>query len=179
MDGDDVSHPTRVARELELLSASGADAVGTWGGLFDATGAPFAVAETPLSSTSPAAAAVALERGTLVHASMIARRTWLLRHPYDEALSFAEDRDLWVRTANDSKFAVVPEPLYAIRVAVADDFDCVYRDAQRVNRLLFLRHGPDAVGWAERQARGESESRPGADPRRERAVRRGTARPCP
>jgi glycosyltransferase involved in cell wall biosynthesis len=148
MDGDDVSHPTRVARQLEVLASSGADAVGTWAGIFDDADRcrpPFAVIEVrPLPSTNRAAAA--LRRGTLIHASMMARRGWMLAHPYDEGLSFAEDRDLWVRTASDSTFAVVPEPLYAIRIALAGSFERDYARAQRINRSLFLRHGPRALG---------------------------------
>lgn len=144
MDADDVSHPTRLARALERLRASGADVVGTWAGLFDATNDVFGIVE---SAPLPPTRAVAIERGIIVHATMLARREWLLENPYDERLLRAEDLDLWCRTAESSSFAVVEEPLYAIRVrADAKVFEREYAYAQRYNRLVFLRHGPRAVG---------------------------------
>lgn len=144
MDADDVAHPTRIERQLALLRSSGADVVGTWAGLFDGTERVFAVME---SAPLPPTPRSALERGILVHATMLARRAWFQAHPYDEALTHAEDRDLWCRTAERATFAVVKEPLYAVRVDVREpDFGADYAAAQRVNRDLVLRYGPGAVG---------------------------------
>jgi glycosyltransferase involved in cell wall biosynthesis len=143
MDADDVSHPTRLAREVDILRSSRCDAVGTWAGLFSDDDDGFAVVEsTPLPPTP----ASALEGGILCHATMLARKPWLQANPYDESLLRAEDRDLWCRTATSS-FAVVEEPLYAIRVnAEASDFAAEYAYASRLNRELFLRYGPRSVG---------------------------------
>lgn len=146
MDADDISHPSRIARQLEIIRSSGCDVVGTWAGLVDRAGEPFSVME---AAPLPPSAAVALERGILVHASIVARRSWLLDNPYDDTLPFAEDRDLWCRTAERSRFAVVPEPLYVVRVAPeAERFAHEYAHAQRLNRVLIRRHGPRIVGLA-------------------------------
>ncbi len=146
MDADDVSHPTRISRELATLRSTGCDAVGTWAGLFGDVSGVFAVIE---SGPLPPTVASALQNGIFPHATMLARRQWLLDNPYDESLLRAEDLDLWCRTAASASFAVVPEPLYAVRVnASAGDFAADYAFAHRVNRRLFIRHGPRAVGIA-------------------------------
>ena len=53
----------------------------------------------------------------LLHASMLARREWCLRNPYQEDNSLAEDYELWLSAAikNDLKYAVIEEPLYYYR----------------------------------------------------------------
>lgn len=146
MDADDLSHPERLARQIPLLADPSIDAVGSWAALLDDDEAIIGVTE---SATLPASRRVALERGILVHASMVARREWLARHPYDERVTRAEDRDLWCRTAATSRFAVVGEPLYVVRVASrSPDFLSKYLESQRQNRDLFRRYGPEVVGRA-------------------------------
>jgi glycosyltransferase involved in cell wall biosynthesis len=145
MDGDDISHPERLARQLELVKRRPeCDAVGTWAALFeDAQHEAFAIVE---SSSLPPTRTQALEQATLAHATMLARREWLLANRYDESLPYAEDRDLYCRTIH-STFDVIREPLYAIRVGVGEqDLVRSYIDAQRVNRAIFLRHGPRVAG---------------------------------
>lgn len=145
MDGDDVVHPTRFARQMDRFrSTPELDVVGTWAGLVDEFGSVVGVVEAP---SLPASPRVALERGLLVHASIIARKRWLQRHPYDETLTRAEDRDLWCRSVNTTGFGVVEEPLYVVTCSSRDpDFLPDYICAQQQNRTLYLRHGPAAVG---------------------------------
>ena len=144
MDADDVAHPDRLARQLEALEAQSVDAVGTWIGLMDAQEHPFAVVE---SASHPASPNDALSRGLFPHATMLARRDWLLTHPYDETLTRAEDRDLWCRTVHGSRFAVVDDVLYLVRTsALRPEFLSDYVTSQRQNRRLALRYGPSLVG---------------------------------
>lgn len=145
MDGDDISHPDRLTRQLDLMRRRpDRDAVGTWAALFeDGQREAFAVVE---SASLPPTRRQALEQATLAHATMVARRDWLRTNRYDESLAYAEDRDLFCRTIH-ARFDVVREPLYAIRVGVGErDLVKSYVDAQRVNREIFLRHGPRVAG---------------------------------
>jgi len=146
MDADDVVHPERLARQLALLdSGPHLDAVGTWLGLIGADGEVFGVVE---SVRLPAPPSTALERALLPHASLLARRSWLLEHPYDETLTRAEDRDLWCRTVASARLAAVPLPLYVVRITARDErFIEDYVEAQRQNRTLYRRYGPSLVGW--------------------------------
>lgn len=145
MDADDVSHPSRLAKQIEYLESSPAcDVVGTWAGLVDDDGALLGILESP---PLPAPKGVVLERGLLIHPSIMGRRMWFLERPYDEALTRAEDRDLWCRAVSDSTFAVLQEPLHVLRVSPHDArFLTDYLDAHRQNRQLIWRYGPDSVG---------------------------------
>lgn len=160
MDADDVSHPSRLCAQLDLLARNpSCDAVGTWTALVGDDGAILAVNE---GRALPASPRVALQHGLISHATMIARRGWLRANPYDERLTRAEDRDLWCRTVRTSSFAVVPMPLYVVRVFHHEaGFLASYLESQRQNRILFLRYGPGAVGiggttrlWAASHAKG-------------------------
>jgi glycosyltransferase involved in cell wall biosynthesis len=144
MDADDISHPDRLRAEVDVLrNDATVDAVGTWAGLVDASGAVFAVAESAALPPTPMAA---LEHGILAHATMVARRRWLLANPYDERLTRTEDRDLWCRTASTARFAVVPRPLYVVRLCDGPGFVADYVEAQRQHRRILRERGPAMVG---------------------------------
>ncbi|WP_139850516.1 glycosyltransferase family 2 protein [Acinetobacter pullicarnis] len=53
----------------------------------------------------------------LLHASMLARKSWCLRNPYREDNALAEDYELWLSAAikDDLKYEVIQEPLYYYR----------------------------------------------------------------
>lgn len=148
MDADDVAHPRRLERQLALLERGGrdrCDVVGTWAGLIDDEGVLLGIVESPPLPPDPA---TVLKRGPLLHASIVGKRAWFVERPYDEVLTRAEDRDLWCRAIDDATFAVVPEPLYVIRVSTDDArFLPDYIDAQRQNRTIFWRHGLRRIGW--------------------------------
>jgi glycosyltransferase involved in cell wall biosynthesis len=148
MDADDVMHPTRLARQLGVLDAEpSVDVVGTWVALVDGNDSPFAVIE---SGPLPPSPRVALTHGILPHATVLGRRSWFAANPYNEALTRAEDRDLWCRTASTGHFAVVPECLYVVRIDVDKrSFLASYVEGQRQNRLIFETYGPAFVGRLE------------------------------
>ena len=145
MDADDVIHPARLARQVELLRARpSCDAVGTWVALADGHERVFAVGE---SGPLPASPRDALLHGILPHATLLGKRAWFAENPYDEALTRAEDRDLWCRTAATAHFAVVPECLYVVRVDVDKrSFLDSYVEGQRQNRLILAEYGPTLLG---------------------------------
>jgi glycosyltransferase involved in cell wall biosynthesis len=148
MDADDVMHPTRLSREMAVLATEpSCDVVGTWAVLVDGADHPFGVVE---GAPNPPTRATALLQGVLPHATVVCRRSWLLANPYDETLTRAEDRDLWCRTVTTTRFAVIPECLYVIRVDVdKPTFLASYVEGQRQNRQIFARYGPAFVGRLE------------------------------
>ena len=54
----------------------------------------------------------------ILHASLLARKSWYLRNKYNKNIIQAEDFDLWLQAAknNDLKYIVIEEPLYWYRV---------------------------------------------------------------
>ena len=148
MDADDLAHPRRLATQLAVLDQDAScDAVGTWAALVDKESAILAVVDFEEQPSDPR---VALQTGLMVHATMVARRSWLLAHPYDERFTRAEDRDLWCRVVRTSKIVVVPEVLYVQRVATRGrDFLRDYLESQRQNRQLYALYGPATIGVVE------------------------------
>ena len=145
MDADDVIHPTRLARQVAVLDADPAiDLVGTWAALADGAGRPFAAIESPPLPLTPRSVML---HGGFAHPTVLGKRTWFVANPYDEALTRAEDRDLWCRTAATGRFATVPHCLYVFRVDVSKrSFLASYLEGQRQNRSLFWKYGPTIVG---------------------------------
>lgn len=145
MDADDICHPRRLAEQLALLTNGNFDAIGSWIGLLNEHREPFAVVEAHPESLTPMQV---LERGVVPHPTLVASCKWFRRHPYDESLTRTEDRDLWCRAVRDTRFGVVRRPLYVLRVEADErDFVATYLETQRQNRSLFLRRGPEMVGW--------------------------------
>lgn len=65
-------------------------------------------------------AAMILEGVTnLLHASLLARKSWYLRNKYNEKRVIAQDFELWLQAAknNDLNYIVLEEPLYWYRVS--------------------------------------------------------------
>jgi glycosyltransferase involved in cell wall biosynthesis len=151
MDADDVMHPTRLERELQMLEQEpGLSAVGTWVAYAHAPKDLITVGEI----SPPSSRAEALRRGVLAHATVLARREFFLENPYDAAFDRAEDRELFFRTFVEGRFAAIPEPLYVIlprphRATFVEN----YRETCRQNRALFRRFGPEVWGGSRTAAR--------------------------
>jgi glycosyltransferase involved in cell wall biosynthesis len=53
----------------------------------------------------------------IVHAAILAKKSWYLRNFYDESLNIAQDLDLWIKSSkkNDLKIRSIAIPLYIYR----------------------------------------------------------------
>lgn len=116
MDQDDISYPDRLARQLAMLEQNPElDLVAVRCVAIDAdnelAGAlPFALTHDEIC-TSP-------WRGFhLPHPTWMGRITWFRRHRYaTPGPFFCEDQELLLRSNRESRFATVPEFLFAYRV---------------------------------------------------------------
>lgn len=144
MDADDLMHPDRLEQQIAHLEQSPEiDVVGT---------AMFSINEKyqiqgirgnhPLRITPRRT----LAHGIMVHASVLARREWFLRHPYNQKLRRSQDRDLWCQSCFDSTFAVVPTPLMYILETAGERMIGNYLRGCRSDRALFRKYGPSFVG---------------------------------
>jgi len=117
MDADDLMSPIRLERQLDyFLSRSSVELLST--GIYS------------LSNDWQPAGVRCIEKGHLVtprglmsgnagivHASVVGRRSWFLRNPYNESIEKSQDTNLWVRAYSRGDLAVefIPEPLYYYR----------------------------------------------------------------
>ena len=114
MDADDVSHPDRIARQLELLNTSSeVGLVGTLCEIIDATGRklrdpePWRVVRTSCFAPFP-------------HGSIMFRRELFDRiGGYRPQCGYWEDQDLVLRVAAQTGILVIPQSLYQHRQSTA------------------------------------------------------------
>jgi len=140
MDGDDLSHPDRLATQLAHLEVNpDVDVLGTMAIAIDAQDRP-----SRLRTSDPDALRerrTVLRRGGLLHPTVMARAEWMRRFPYDPAFPRAEDQELWVRSCGLSRLDQLPLPLYFYR-----ETDCLNLDNYRKScasvRKIFRHHGP-------------------------------------
>lgn len=68
---------------------------------------------------------------SIVHPSILVRKSWCLRNPYDESLFLAEDAELWLRSSdrNDLNVCIIAEPLH------------IYREEQSVTFKKLIKSG--------------------------------------
>ena len=88
----------------------------------------------------------ALAHGILVHVTVVARRQWFAKHPYNKSLRRAQDRDLWCRSCLDSTFSVTTRPLMYVRETKGERAISNYLCGCKLDRDLIRKYGPSYVG---------------------------------
>ena len=115
MDGDDVSYPQRLERELAYLETHpGTDLVGCGMVIFRGEGHMVGVQKP--RRTHAEICGNALRSCLLPHATWMGRAEWFRRHQYRAGNRRAEDRELLLRARDESCFAGMPDVLYGYRV---------------------------------------------------------------
>lgn len=114
MDGDDVSYPDRLARQLEHLSQH--PEIDLLGGdvlVFGRGGAAMGVRGTP--TTHGEICRRPWAGFNLAHPTWLGRLKWFQRHPYRGEVSWCQDQDLLLRTFETSRFAALPDIVLGYR----------------------------------------------------------------
>lgn len=144
MDGDDLMHPERLARQLQFLDANPeVDLVDSAIYTIDASNNPLGLRGLSPIDIRPAAV---LKGGAMIHPAVMGRATWFRSNPYDAFFRRAEDRELWCRACRKSVFERVREPLYFLREGRSVSLR-KYLDSSRESRMIFLAFGPSIAGW--------------------------------
>lgn len=114
MDGDDIMHPDRLHRQLCFMKDNPkTDLVGTRAYLIDENGGLLGAYKEPPLPTNPRGY---LTSAAFTHPTVLGRTDWFRANPYDEGLLRAEDKELWLRTNEFSKFRKMDERLLYYRV---------------------------------------------------------------
>lgn len=114
MDGDDISLPDRLSRQVAYMDARLEVGVcGTWAKEIDSQGEVTGTRKMPVGKS--------LEHdfwrpSPIIHPSAMIRRSHLDGLRYDEQLQYAQDFDLWLRIRATHKLANLPEYLLLYRM---------------------------------------------------------------
>ncbi len=143
MDGDDLAHPQRVAAQRSYLEQHPeVDVLGTAAIAIDDQDRPSLLRGARANLRDPREV---LRFGGPIHPSVMARRAWLRRFPYDPSFARSQDKELWVRSCGSSRFEQLSQPLFFYReggqVSLGN-----YRGSCEADRRILLRYGPNLVG---------------------------------
>ena len=117
MDADDLMAPDRIEKQLKvLLENKDIDLVSTGVLSLNDDNEPVGIRCVEKEHSITAKNLLYGQSG-IVHASVIARKSWYKRNFYREDYPIAEDKELWVRAYSNSdlKIAFIDQPLYFYR----------------------------------------------------------------
>ncbi|KAA0875741.1 glycosyltransferase family 2 protein [Nitrincola tapanii] len=129
MDADDLILPDKFEKQYNVLIQNpDIDLVSTGIIAIDSNNNVIGTRSTP-NSYCPSLLDVVAGRAGIIHASIMVRKEWFERNPYNEAIIQAEDFQLWIdaKLKNDLKVYFIEEPLYC------------YREDQNVSLAKMLR----------------------------------------
>jgi glycosyltransferase involved in cell wall biosynthesis len=111
MDADDMSHPLRLAKQIEFLQANPhVDVVGTCSCILNVRNQM--PKKTHVTENHEEIFRNKFSKISIVHPSLMAKTQWFRRWPYDETVLLSQDNELWLRSSKDSVFANINELLY-------------------------------------------------------------------
>lgn len=159
MDADDLMHPNRVAGQLEVLQVAPENTVvGSAAVEIDETDRPIRILRSRANGQEGYAA-----RRAFLHPTVAARTAWFRSNRYSESPLFrrSQDAELWVRTAEDSRFVVLDAPLLFYRWVENHSFDKHLWQAMALLKILsraeagprMVRFGYSAMELAKLQVR--------------------------
>jgi hypothetical protein len=146
-DADDISEPTRLERQVACLDARADLALlGTWYRKIGEHGEFLGKRRLPVDHVR--ARWCLLFFCPFVHASVMLRRSLILERvgPYDESFAYAQDYDLWSRTAELLPVANLPEYLVRIRTS-ASQMTATYGERLLEGPRISIAHVAPLLGW--------------------------------
>ncbi|MEN6640916.1 MAG: glycosyltransferase family 2 protein [Armatimonadia bacterium] len=148
LDADDLMHPDRLKRQIELLEARPeVDVVGTQMYMIDSQYRIYGISTGSLAvlATRDFKPAETLGPQIVIHGTATGKAEWFRQNPYDETWARFIDSELWCRTCRTSKFAQIEEPLYYVEVT---DENVMAKRARALGfrRRLIKMYGPEFVG---------------------------------
>jgi glycosyltransferase involved in cell wall biosynthesis len=142
LDADDVLHPRRLAEQVAYLQAHPTvDLVGT---LMYSMNERDGISGLQGTGTLEFEPWESLDRAVLMHATVTGKTRWFRDNPYDETFPRDQDRELWSRTCQFSRFATLDEPLYYVNET---EFSVAkFLQGMSSMRRIIRAYGPELVG---------------------------------
>lgn len=145
MDADDLMDPERIEKQMSFfIKDETLDLVDTGAFSISEIGEPLGIRGLVDIQYDPK---FIINNAMLLHASIIGKKEWFINNKYDQVYIRAEDRELWIRTYEKSKFARVKEPLYIVREGKVNVNN--YVQSIRTVRLILKMYGPNVFSHQE------------------------------
>lgn len=109
MDADDIMHPDRITKQVNyLINNPSVDVVCTSAISINNNYELLGIRDLDKLNMEPFEV---FKKGSIIHPTVMASKEWFFNHKYNENFLRAQDRELWVRSLNDTKFSKIQEPL--------------------------------------------------------------------
>lgn len=116
MDADDISVPQRFAKQVSFLNEHPeVGVIGTFGWEINEAGK--ILNQLNIYEHDRELKGLTLFYTPFIHPSVMFRKELILKHPYDENCRIGQDRELWCRLKNLTKFYNIPENLIKYRIS--------------------------------------------------------------
>lgn len=145
MDGDDLMHPRRIERQVTFIESNHYEPVSTAAWMIDDRNTVIGKSRRDGDSGREPDLLSVLKTGGIIHATIMALRTWFLDNPYSTAFPRAEDRELFIRTFQISRFYDLNESLYYHRYSGRQAAKSCLQ-GYRSERRLLRKYGPQLIG---------------------------------
>jgi glycosyltransferase involved in cell wall biosynthesis len=143
MDADDLMHPERLARQVKFLDQHiNIDLVCTGSYSIDCNYHVVGIRKLSMINKNPLSI---LKHNIFIHPTIMGRTDWFKRNRYDILYDRAEDYELWCRTFQNLRFAIINEPLYFYREIGAFNLRNYLKSCFADIRIL-KKYGPKYVG---------------------------------
>jgi len=147
MDADDMCGVQRIEKQVQLLeSEPKVDAVGTGICYLNGNDSPVGDWYAPPSHNE-----ICRNPSRLIglcHGSILGKRAWFEKHPYDESFSISVDFNMLFRAYETSVFANIREPLYYYRLDQSFNLKKQFM-ARRANARFLSEHHRNAGRWGQ------------------------------
>jgi glycosyltransferase involved in cell wall biosynthesis len=112
MDADDLMFPIRLQKQYEFFRANKVDVLSSSAIIINDNLEAISIR----SAVEVKASFLNFSKSCpIIHPTVFAKKTWFCSHKYDENLLRAQDRDLWLRTADLFRFYNMIEPMLFYR----------------------------------------------------------------
>lgn len=143
MDADDLMFPTRMEKQVNYLKQNpDIDIITT--GVYSVLNDLTIKGVRGQDYDYPTFLDILKKKKSVVHAALLAKKSWYERNKYDESLSVAQDLDLWLRASKKEDFKIksIPEPLYIYREENNITTDKILR-AYKNERVMIRKYATD------------------------------------
>lgn len=144
MDADDLMHPRRIERQMEMLRVTGASIVTTEAFVIDSNNKVLGQRRPSRTYQTPQEV---LRHNGPIHPTMMAYREFFERCPYQCEPRRAEDLAMWTTALKTEKIVTLPDRLHFYREDTAFDFP-KYRRTLAAHRQIFRKLAPEHGGFS-------------------------------